>query len=248
MPSRRRLLARAAGRFVDAVVCVSAMTAETARQQREVDPARIVTIENGIDLARFSPSPALRHAVRAELGVPAAAFVVGTVGRIVVEKNQALLVQAMAPELSAERQLVIAGDGPLFPSLSAMVQQLGERARFVHLLGPRRDVPRLYAAFDAFALSSDSEGLPLVIVEAMASGLPVIATDVGGIAAVVVDGETGLLVPRGDVHALASKIATLAAAPMVSIRFGAEGRDRALARYSSQRMVNDYFAIYDRVR
>jgi glycosyltransferase involved in cell wall biosynthesis len=248
MPSRRRLLSRAAGRFVDAFVCVSATTAETARAQREIDPRRLVTIENGIDLGRFAPSAPLKLEVRHELGIPPTAFVVGTVGRIVAEKNQALLVEAMAPDLSDKLQLVIAGDGPLFPSLQAMVQQLGERARFVHLLGARRDVPRLYSAFDTFALSSDSEGLPLVIVEAMASALPVISTDVGGIAAVVIDGETGLLVPRGDIHALASKIATLAAAPSVSIRFGAEGRDRALARYSRQRMVDDYFAVYDRVR
>ena len=248
MPSRRRLLSRAAGRFVDAFVCVSEMTAATARGQREVPEDRIVTIENGIDLSRFAPSAETRQAVRAELGIPPHAFVVGTVGRIVAEKNQALLVEAVAPDLSGTLQLVIAGDGPLLPSLRAMVEQLGERARYVHLLGARRDVPRLYTAFDTFALSSDSEGLPLVIVEAMAAGLPVISTDVGGIAAVVVDGETGLLLPRGDAHALASKIATLAAAPTVGVRFGEEGRGRALARYSRQRMVDDYFAVYDRVR
>jgi glycosyltransferase involved in cell wall biosynthesis len=158
-----------------------------------------------------------------------------------------MLVAAMAPELSEALQLVIAGDGPLFPSLRAKVQELGERARFVHLLGARRDVPRLYAAFDCFALSSDSEGLPLVIVEAMASGLPVISTDVGGIAAVVTNGETGLLVDIGDRPKLGRQIAALAASPSLGIRFGAEGRSRALARYSSQRMVDDYFAVYDRV-
>jgi glycosyltransferase involved in cell wall biosynthesis len=245
MPSRRRILSRAAGRFVDAFVCVSAMTAETARAQAEVDPRRIVTIENGIDLSRFARSSTLQKEVRAELGIALDAFVVGSVGRIVAEKNQALLVDAMAPMLTPERQLVIAGDGPLFPSLQAKVEQLGERARYVHLLGARRDVPRLYSAWDVFALSSDSEGLPLVIVEAMASGLPVISTDVGGIAAVVIDGKTGLLAPKGDREALATKIATLAATPSVGIRYGEEGRDRALGRYSRQRMVEDYFAVYD---
>jgi glycosyltransferase involved in cell wall biosynthesis len=252
MPSRRRVLSRVAGRFVDAFVCVSEMTAATARGQREIADEKIVTIENGIDLSRFVRDAAeharVRGEVRAELGIAPDAFVVGSVGRIVAEKNQALLVDALAPELSPSMALVIAGDGPLLPALREKVSALGEKSPRVHLLGARRDVPRLYAAFDVFALSSDSEGLPLVIVEAMAAGLPVVSTDVGGIAAVVIDGETGLLAPRGDGHALVAKIAALAAQPTLAVRLGEEGRRRALARYSRQRMVDDYFAVYDRAR
>lgn len=247
MPGKRRRLARAAARFCDAYVAVSETTAAQARADRDVDARKLMTIENGIDLSRFAPSAAARLAVRAELQLPEAAFVVGTVGRLVPEKNQARLLAAMAPLLAATTQLVIVGDGPERAAVEAAIAALGERAQFVHLLGGRSDVPRLYAAFDLFALSSDSEGLPLVIVEAMASALPVVSTAVGGIPAVVVDGVTGALVAADDGRALSAALSRLAASPALGLSFGAEGRRRALARYSADRMVDDYFAVYERI-
>lgn len=266
MRGRRRLLARAAARCCDAFVAVSAPTAEQARGNRDVAPAKLSTIENGIDLSRFAPSATLRATVRDELGLPADAFVVGTVGRLVREKNQPLLVRALAPHLSARLRLVVVGDGPEKPALDAAVAALGERAQWVSLLGARSDVPRLLHALDVFALSSDSEGLPLVIVEAMAASLPVVSTAVGGIPAVIVDGTntsaataeasvaggrplpTGALVPRGDAAALGSRLWQLASAPALGVSWGEEGRRRALARYSAQRMIDDYFAVYERIQ
>ena len=199
-------------------------------------------------VARSSPSPEARAAARAELGLPAGAFVVGTVGRLVREKNQAALVRAMAPLLSATRRLVIVGDGEERAAVERAVAALGDKSPFVALLGARSDTPRIYAALDVFALSSDSEGLPLVIVEAMASALPVVSTAVGGIPAVVVEGVTGALVPAGDVNALSARLAQLAASPTLGVTWGTEGRRRALARYSAERMVNDYFAVYERIQ
>jgi glycosyltransferase involved in cell wall biosynthesis len=267
MAGRRRLLAQAAARFCDAFVAVSATTEAEARRDGDVDPRKLSTIENGIDLSRFALAPEaqrqLRAEVRAELGLPDRAFVVGTVGRLVREKNQPLLVRAMAPLLSERARLIIVGDGPERAALEQALAQLGERARFVHPLGARSDVPRLLHALDVFALSSDSEGLPLVIVEAMAAALPVVSTSVGGIPAVIVDTHaagapnadsaqpggkaTGFLVPRGDAAALTAAFERLAAAPSLGISCGEEGRRRALARYSAERMVNDYFAIYQRL-
>ena len=257
MRGRRRLLARAAARCCAAFVAVSATTAEQARAHGEVAPSKLSTIENGIDLSRFAPSATLRATVRAELGLPAEAFVVGTVGRLVREKNQPLLVAALAPHLSAQLRLVVVGDGPEKPALDAAVAALGERAQWVSRLGARGDVPRLLHALDVFALSSDSEGLPLVIVEAMAASLPVVSTAVGGIPAVVIDGgvdgstgshATGALVPRGDATALGSRLWQLASAPALGVSWGEEGRRRALARYSAQRMIDDYFAVYERIQ
>ena len=242
------MLTRAAARFCDAYVAVSATTAEQAARDRDVADEKLTTIENGIDLSRFAPSAETRATARAELGLPPHAFIVGTVGRLVREKNQAALVRAMAPLLSSTARLVVVGDGPERAAVAAAVAGLGAKAPFVSLLGARRDTPRLYAAFDVFALSSDSEGLPLVIVEAMASALPVVSTAVGGIPAVVVEGVTGALVPAGDVGALSERLADLAASPSLGVRWGTEGRRRALARYSAERMVDDYFAVYERIR
>lgn len=248
MPARRRMLLRQSARFCDAFVAVSQATAEQARRDRDIDERKLSIIENGIDLARFAPSPEARAEGRAALGLKADAFVVGTVGRLVREKNQAALVRAMAPLLSARVRLVIAGDGEERAKVERAVAELGDKAQFVSLLGARNDTPRIYAALDVFALSSDSEGLPLVIVEAMASGLPVVSTAVGGIAAVVVENVTGALVPAGDVGALSARLGHLAASPTVGVTWGTEGRRRALERYSAERMVDDYFAVYERIQ
>ncbi|HEX9105498.1 MAG TPA: glycosyltransferase [Polyangia bacterium] len=248
MPAKRRVLVRAAARFCDAYVAVSATTAAEATRDRDVAARKLLTIENGIDLSRFAPSPELRQAARAELALPPHAFVVGTVGRLVREKNQAALVRAMAPLLSATVRLVVVGDGPERAAVERAVAALGDKAPFVSLLGARSDTPRIYAALDVFALSSDSEGLPLVIVEAMASALPVVSTAVGGIPAVVVEGVTGALVPAGDERALAARLGDLAAAPTLGVTLGSEGRRRALAHYSAERMVDDYFTVYERIR
>jgi glycosyltransferase involved in cell wall biosynthesis len=247
MPKKRRALLRQAARFCDAYVAVSESTAAQARADGDVDERKLLTIENGIDLSRFAPSAEQRAAVRAELELPRDAFVVGSVGRLVTEKNQARLIGAMAPLLSPAVRLILVGDGPERATVERAIAALGDKAAFVRLLGSRRDVPRLYGAFDVFALSSDSEGLPLVVIEAMASGLPVVSTAIGGIPAVVVDSVTGALVPAGDGRALAAALARLAASPTLGLSWGAEGRRRALARYSADRMVDDYFAVYERV-
>jgi glycosyltransferase involved in cell wall biosynthesis len=248
MPERRRFLARGAARFCHAYVAVSESTATQARRDRDVEARKLTTIENGIDLGRFAPSEELRAAVRTELGLPPHAYVVGTVGRLVREKNQRALVTAMAPLLSSTVRLIIVGDGPERAALQRAVADLGERAPFVQLLGGRGDVPRLYAAFDVFTLSSDSEGLPLVIVEAMASGLPVVSTAVGGIPAIVVENVTGALVPPCDPDTLSARLGQLAASPTLGLKWGTEGRRRALSRYSADRMVDDYFAVYERIQ
>jgi glycosyltransferase involved in cell wall biosynthesis len=247
MPRKRRVLVRAASRFCDAYVAVSQSTAEQATRDRDVAARKLVTIENGIDLSRFAPSAAARGEARAALGLPADAFVVGSVGRLVREKRQSALVQAMAPLLSARVRLVLVGEGEERPAVEAAIAALGDKASFVQLLGARGDVPRVLAALDVFAMSSDSEGLPLVIVEAMASALPVVSTAVGGIPAVVIEGVTGALVPPGNVAALSSAIGALAASPTLGVTWGTEGRRRALAHYSAERMIDDYLAVYERI-
>ena len=235
-----------AGRFVSAFVAVSPETAEFARKRREVDERRLLVIPNGIELGRFHPAPAGRERIRRELGIAGDTWVIGTVGRIAVEKNHALLVEAMAPLLGPTTHLVIAGDGQLLPELRERVASLGV-TEYVHLLGARRDVPDILNALDTFVLSSDTEGLPLVIPEAMATGLPVISTRVGGVPSVLDEGQTGFLVEPRDAQALRDRAARLRADPTATRACGERARAAAIARFSAERMQREYIDLYNRV-
>ncbi len=237
----QRLLRRAAAQLVHAFVAVSDTTEAQAREQHDAPPARIHTIPNGIRLDRYAPDRDARIAVRAELGL-GDAWVIGTVGRLDAFKNQALLVRAMAPYLSSGVRLVIVGDGDHRPEIEAAIEDLPD-PRWVVMTGRRMDVPRLVHAFDVFALSSKTEGLPLVVPEAMSAGLPVVATAVGGLPGVVDEGITGLLVPV-DQAALSAALGSLIADRDRARRLGAKAREVALARYGHDRMVDAYLELY----
>ena len=237
-----RLLRRAAAQLAHAFVAVSDTTAAQARAQHDVPLSRLHTIPNGIRLDRYAPDPEARAAARVELGL-GDAWVIGTVGRLDQYKNQTLLVRAMAPLLSSRVRLVIIGDGDLRPEVEAAVAALPE-PRWVVLAGRRMDVPRLVHAFDVFALSSKSEGLPLVVPEAMAAGLPIVATAVGGLPSVVDDGHTGLLVSV-DEAALGQALARLESDRDLARMMGANAREVALVRYGHDRMVEAYLELYD---
>lgn len=240
-----RLLRRAAAQLTHAFVAVSDTTEQQAREQHDAPDAKIHTIANGIRLDRYHPDAEARAQTRVELGL-GDAWVVGTVGRLDAFKNQALLVRAMAPLLSSHVRLVIVGEGPARADVEAEVAKLPE-PKWVVLTGRRMDVPRIMPAFDVFALSSKSEGLPLVVPEAMAVGLPVVATAVGGLPSVVDDGTTGLLVPVDEL-ALSGALAKLAAHPELARTMGAAAREAALEDYSADRMVDAYLDLYARAR
>jgi glycosyltransferase involved in cell wall biosynthesis len=141
---------------------------------------------------------------------------------------------------------VIAGDGPLVPAVTELARSL-RIADFVHLLGARSDVPDVLNALDTFVLSSDTEGLPLVVLEAMATGVPVLSTRVGGVPTVLDDGETGFLVPIGDEAAIRDRVIRLRDDPAASRACGERGRAAAIMRFSAARMQRDYLALYTRV-
>jgi glycosyltransferase involved in cell wall biosynthesis len=177
--------------------------------------SKVYCIRNGIDLARVVPT-AGRSAARERLGIAGDAFVVGGVGRLMPIKGFEHLIEAFArlrqQQPPAASRLLIVGDGPLRESLAQCAQR-HRVSRDVTLLGARADVHDVMTALDVFALSSLHEGMPMVILEAMALGVPIVATRVGGIPEILEDGKDAVLVPPGDAQALANAIESLAASP-----------------------------------
>ena len=168
-----------------------------------------------------------------------------TVGRLQAPKDAITLVRALAAVHGSPFETVVVGDGPDRPAVEEEVRRLGlERA--VELVGERDDVPELLATADLFVLSSRSEGLPLSILEAMAAGLPVVASRVGGIPEVVVDGETGLLVPPGDPQRLADAVERLLADPSLRRRLGEAGRRRVAEHFDLASVQRAHLDLYRR--
>lgn len=223
-------------------VAVSEDTARVAIEKERV-PAKLVTvIENGIDTRAFVPDPAARMRVRRELGVPPTACLVGTTGRMVVEKNYGLLIAAAAGVVGKDVRLVLVGDGPERAALERGVEPAS--APYVAFLGMRHDIPALLSAFDVFALSSTTEGLPIAVIEAMAAGLPILATAVGGLPKVVTQGETGVLVPSENLGAYRAALHELTSDGDLRSRLGEAARTDAASRFSLDRVMDDYLAIY----
>jgi sugar transferase (PEP-CTERM/EpsH1 system associated) len=209
-------------------------------------PARKVTaIWNGVDTRRFDGRD--REDARRALRIPDGGIAIGTVGRLDPVKDQVGLIRAFARVAGDPRALLlIAGDGPCWGELETAVAALGLTGR-VRLLGERADVPRVLAGLDVFALSSLGEGISNTILEAMATGLPVVATRVGGNPELVVDGSTGLLVPPRSPEALASALRPYLDEPALAARHGRAGRARAETYFSLDRMVAAYGNLYVRL-
>lgn len=241
--ARARKLRQAAAKLAHAFVAVSEETRAEALRTHDCPPDRLHVILNGIELDHFGPDAEARRAIREELRIPSGAWVVGTVGRVVDIKNQPLLVRALQPLLGHSVQLIVCGDGDAMGTLQATVRDAGVED-FVHLLGARSDVPRVLAALDCFALPSDTEGLPLVIPEAMACELPIVATSVGGVPKVVSE-EVGQLVPARDEEALRMQLSGLFEDRARARELGQRAREVALDRYSAQRMAREYLDLYE---
>ncbi len=221
-----------------------------------VPAERVRRICNGVDSDRFSAGPSVRGPTgRAALpGSPfndPALWVAGTVGRMQAVKHQTALARAFVtsiqaqPALAGRLRLVMIGDGPLRAESQAILDAAG-LAHLAWLPGERSDVPDVMRSFDCFVLPSLAEGISNTILEAMASGLPVLATAVGGNADLVDDGRTGRLVPAGDVQALAERLSALAADPAAAAALGRGGRARVEREFSLQAMVAAYQDLYSR--
>lgn len=215
-----------------------------------IPAAKNLLIDNGVDTTDYRPDPGA--------ALPPAwpewrdCFVIGTVGRVQDVKDHASLVEAFAllrkqqPELAARVRLIIVGEGPLRAALQRQVEAAG-LSDVVHLPGARNDIAAIMRSFDVFALSSIAEGTPVTMLEAMATGLPVVSTRVGGIPDLVQEGSTGLLVPARNPQALATALAQYVADPALARSHGAVARMHVERRYSLSAMLSVYLALYDRL-
>jgi len=208
-------------------------------------PSRVRRVYHGMEPTVTQALEREGQAIRRELGIGEADFLVGNVGRLALQKGQRHLIAAMPMLLERvpNAHAVIAGGGDLEDYLRDLALEMGVSDR-VHVLGPRRDVPALMHAVDVFAMPSIWEGFGLVLLEAMAAGRPIVASHVATIPEVVVDGETGILVPPGDPVALAEALATLAHDPARAKAFGEAGRQRLRSQFSIDKMVGDTELLY----
>lgn len=258
------------GRFIwgmnNAVAAISQDAKRELLKCNHIKPEKVRVIYNGIDMETFKIASSLPLALlgvaprndegegarndcycdlRKELNIAADARVIGTVARLSAEKDQHTLLSAFTKvnALIKDSILVIAGDGALRDDLESHARYLGvhEKVRF---LGFCRDIPRLLSIFDVFVLSSLTEGISLTLLEAMAAGKPVVATNVGGNPEVVAEGETGLLVSPKDPEKLAEAIIRLLQNPELARKMGEAGHRRVEEKFSLDRMVREYEELY----
>ena len=252
--TRRRYqwMRRAYRPFVQQFVALSRDLAGYLHQQVGVPERRIAQIYNGVDIERFYPAPGGRAALAGSPFNDPSLLVIGTVGRMQTVKAQTQLARAfirtveLQPALRSRLRLVMVGDGPLRAEAQALLNAAG-LADLAWLPGERADVPDVMRGLDCFVLPSLAEGISNTILEAMASGLPVLATDVGGNAELIVAAQTGELVPATDVAAMAAALLRLAADPVRATALGRAGRQRVVQHFSLPAMVGAYQALYDRL-
>jgi glycosyltransferase involved in cell wall biosynthesis len=247
---KRSLLAwieRFATRYSTKIICVSEHDYRLALEFKVARPEQLMVIHNGLDSQPYLSPSFYRGEVTSTLlsflgrkGVEGRA-VVTFVGRLAAPKDPLTLLQAI--QKVPDCKMLIVGDGPLRRELEGFIQQngLGER---VLLVGASDRIPEILAASDIFVLSSYWEGLPLVIIEAMLAGLPVVATRVGGVPELIEEGVTGLLVPPGNPVELARALRALLDDESLRRRMGEAGKKRALELFTLDRMIEQYQQLY----
>lgn len=206
---------------------------------------QIRSIPNGVDTDRFCPRPERRACMRSQFGLPQKGVVIGTVARLVPVKNHEGLLKAMAALTQSGKQvhLALAGNGPLLADLRSIAAGLNLNGR-VHFLGDLDNVHEFLNALDLFVLNSRSEGMSNTILEAMSCGLPVVATNVGANSELVIEGQSGLLIPSDNPQVLAEAIVKLVDNQSLRRRMGEQGRARIERDYGIARMVRDYSQLY----
>ncbi len=238
--------------FVSYYLALSRDLAQYLNGIIRVPSDKMLQVYNGVDTDRFHPASDNNQAIPGCPFPRAGHWLVGTVGRMQTVKDQPTLARAfvraleIAPELRSRLRLALIGDGPLRAECREILAAAGV-ADLAWLPGERSDVPAVMRGLDCFVLPSLAEGISNTILEAMACGLPVIATDVGGNADLVAAGASGAIIPAADPEAMAQAIVRFAAAPESARAMGREGRRLVEEKFSMQAMVTAYQGTYDKL-
>jgi sugar transferase (PEP-CTERM/EpsH1 system associated) len=244
LPLRRRLFRRAAYAMADAVFALTQELRDFHARQAWIAPEGIGVIYNGVDTQRFSPCGNTRDAVRRELGLPEHSFVVGSVGRLVPIKDQQTLLKAAALLVSSDIDIrvLLVGSGPECEKLQCLATAiLPGRVCFA---GDSSRVPEMLNAMDVFVLPSLSEGMSNTLLEAMACGLPALATNVGGNPEIIENNLNGYLFTPGDANWLAQKLGFLAHDRDLVHQLGTAARRHMIEKFGLSRMLETYRCFY----
>jgi glycosyltransferase involved in cell wall biosynthesis len=243
-----RAIEQALARSTDRIVTLSRILKNDLVEMRIAPPEKIEVVPLGMDLSPFLASSARRGELRKELGMREGEPLIGIIGRLVPIKNHRLFLEAARSmvDSGAPARFVVVGDGELRESLESLAAEW-DLAQRIHFLGWRKDMAPVYAALDVLALTSVNEGTPVAVIEAMAAGIPVVATAVGGVPDTIRDGETGWLVPPGDAgaihHAWLAALVRSAANRQILDR----ARREAIDRFGSERMIATMSDLYVRL-
>ena len=255
---KRNVIRRCLSPLVDRFVSVSDDLKNWLTHTVGIPERKVVRIHNGVDTQKFAPVSAIGcqlsavggqfvpdGALRRALSLPPDAIVIGAVGRLDAVKDHRSLLQAFAKIAVADKRvrLVIVGDGPMRGQIAAQIKQL-QIGDHVQLLGERQDISELLKTFDVFTLTSIAEGISNTVLEAMASGLPIVATSVGGNPELVEHGVSGHLIPAQDVSALASALLGYVRDSDLRRSHGSAARRRAVDQFSLERMATEYANLY----
>jgi len=233
--------------YTDYITAISSATREALVNFENFPKHKIRVVYNGIDDTEYVRSVST-NSKRQFLGIPEKAQVIGTVARLDHIKNHKMMINALkiVHHTYPDTFLIIVGDGPERETLELLASELKLSSRVI-FTGFREDTHLFYKTMDIFLLTSLSEGTAMTLLEAMATGLPCVATDVGGNPEIVMDGETGFIIPSNDEITLAEKICTLFRNEDLMKKMGKAGRRRFEENFTVDKMVSSYQAIYDRV-
>ncbi|UCC94463.1 MAG: glycosyltransferase family 4 protein [Candidatus Omnitrophota bacterium] len=241
-------LDRFSEKFVDKFIVVSEALRRTLNQKHKISPEKIVKIHNGVELNEYKPDLNLAPAFRKELDIDNNAILIGTIGRLTWQKGLPYFIQAAKKVLDTQSNVrfLVVGEGEKKKELEGLVKDLAIENRVI-FTGFRKDVKSALGALDVFVLPSIREGQPLILLEAMAMGKPIVATDIEGVNEILEDGKTGALIPSANSSALAEAIVGMLQESKKTEEMGKLARSTVMDKFNIQDKVKEHQRLYEAI-